>query len=98
MPHRLKRRELRVLLACLAAALVLAQVAAAPRDPRQRPGGRKTPPLLIIGQKAPDVELPRLVLTRTKDGNLFGKLSEEKVKLSAAWPKRPVCIFASSYT
>ena len=98
MRRHLKRREWRVLLACLAAALVLVQVAAAPRDPRRRPGERRIPPPLVIGQKAPDVELPRLVLTKTKDGNLLGKLSEEKVKLSSAWSKRPACLFVSSYT
>jgi len=97
MRHRLKRPELRVLLACLAAALVLAQVAAAPRAPR-RPGGRRWEPVLTVGQDAPDAELPRLAFEKTKDGGVIGRVSSEKVKLSSVWTKKPVCLFMSSYT
>ena len=98
MLHRLKRPELRVLLACLAAALVLAQVAAAPRAPRRRPGGRRWEPVLTIGQDAPDAELPRLAFEKTKDGGVIGRVSSEKVKLSSVWAGKPVCLFMSSYT
>jgi hypothetical protein len=98
MLQRLKCPELRLVLVCLAAGLVLLQVAAAPRERTRRPGGRKMAPMLTIGQKAPDVELPRLALTKTKDGGVLGKVSSETVKLSSVWPKRPVCVFLSSYT
>jgi len=98
MGHGPKRSDARRLLACLGAALLLLQVAAAPQGPRRRPGRRKMPPLLTVGQKAPDVELPRLALEKTKDGRLLGKVSNETVRLSAAWSKRPVCVFLSSYT
>ena len=98
MLQHVKRLEARVLLVCLAAAFVLAQVAAAPRAPRQRPGGRRWAPVLTVGQKAPDVELLRLAREKTKDGGVVGRVSSEKVKLSSVWARKPVCLFMSSYT
>jgi len=98
MVRRLKRREVRVLLVCMAAVFALLQMAAMPRDPSRRPGGRTRAPVLTVGQKAPDVELPRLALEKTKDGGVLGRVSSEKVKLSSVWAKKPVCLFMSSYT
>ena len=98
MLHRVRRLERLLLLVLPAATLVLLQMAAVPREPGARPGGRQMPPPLAIGQKASDVELPRLALTKAKDGTLLGALSSEKVKLSSVWPKKPLCVFLSSYT
>jgi len=98
MLQGVKRPALRPLLACLAAVLALLQMAAMPRDPRRRPGGRTWAPVLTVGQKAPDVELLRLAITRTEDGGVLGRVSSEKVKLSSVWAKKPVCLFMSSYT
>jgi len=98
MLQGVKRPALRPLLACLAAVFALLQMAAMPRDPRRRPGGRTWAPVLTVGQKAPDVELLRLAITRTEDGGVLGRVSSEKVKLSSVWAKKPVCLFMSSYT
>ena len=63
-----------------------------------RPQGRELPRLLIIGQKAPDLELPRLALKAARDGTFMGKVGGEKVRLSSVWARKPVCLFLSSYT
>ncbi|HUU93058.1 MAG TPA: hypothetical protein VM238_17840 [Phycisphaerae bacterium] len=98
MLQRVKRPELQLALVCVAAVLALLQMAAMPGDPSRRPGGRTWAPVLTVGQKAPDVELPRLALEKTEDGGVLGRVSSEKVKLSAVWAKKPVCLFMSSYT
>ena len=56
------------------------------------------PPRLAVGQEAPDFELPRLAFETDKDGNTVGKISDQKVRLSALRGKKPVCVFFSSYT
>ncbi len=63
--------------------------------------GRRPSPgasAIKVGKPAPDFELPRLIITRDADGNPIGKISEEKIKLSSFYGKKPVCLIMSSYT
>lgn len=53
---------------------------------------------IIVGEEAPDFELPVLTLTTDADGKPIGKLSDEKIKLSSFRGKKPVCLIMSSYT
>ena len=53
---------------------------------------------IVVGDQAPDFELPRLTVTTDADGKPIGKISEEKVKLSSFRGKKPVCLIMSSYT
>ena len=65
----------------------------------KRGGARKSKePAVIVGQVAPDFELPRLSLVKGKKGKRIGKISSEKVKLSSFRGKKPVCLIFSSYT
>ncbi len=65
----------------------------------KRGGARKSKePAVIVGQVAPDFELPRLSLVKDKKGKRIGKISSEKVKLSSFRGKKPVCLIFSSYT
>ena len=53
---------------------------------------------IVVGQDAPDFELPVLTLSTDADGSPIGKISDEKIKLSSFRGKKPVCIIMSSYT
>ncbi len=53
---------------------------------------------IVVGEEAPDFELPRLTLTTDADGKPIGKVSDEKIKLSSFRGKKPVCLIMSSYT
>jgi hypothetical protein len=53
---------------------------------------------IVVGEAAPDFELPRLTLTTDADGKPIGKVSDEKIKLSSFRGKKPVCLIMSSYT
>jgi hypothetical protein len=73
----------------------------APRPDGAQPDGARQPSrmkMLQPGQAAPDIELPRLVLEKDKDGNAVGKLSQERVKLSSFAGAKPVCLIFTSYT
>lgn len=61
----------------------------------RRPGGSGG---IKVGQEAPDFDLPKLIITRNKEGKPIGKISEEKIKLSSFRGKKPVCMIMSSYT
>ena len=47
---------------------------------------------------APDFELPVLKFEKDKKGQLLGRITEERVKLSSFRGKRSVVLFLSSYT
>lgn len=53
---------------------------------------------IVVGEEAPDFELPVLTLTTDADGKPIGKVSDEKIKLSSFRGKKPVCLIMSSYT
>jgi len=55
-------------------------------------------PEVKVGAEAPDFELPWLKLEKDAKGQIAGKISKEKVKLSSFRGKKVVCIFSSSYT
>ena len=60
--------------------------------------GQERPAGITVGKPAPDFELPKLVITRDADGKPVGKISDEKIKLSSFFGKKPVCMIMSSYT
>ena len=53
---------------------------------------------LTVGQKAPDVDLHRLVFRKKEDGAETGRISTKKVKLSDFKGDRPVVLIFTSYT
>ena len=67
------------------------------RERRPR-GGRRTRNILKVGQPAPDFELPVLKFEKDKEGELVGKITDEKVKLSSFRGQQSVVVFFSSYT
>jgi hypothetical protein len=86
------------LLAAGAVMLTVAPAIAAKRAPgiaRPRQPARAQ---LEVGQPAPDFELPSLTFQKSETGEMVGRISEKKVKLSAFRGRAPVCIFSSSYT
>jgi len=67
------------------------------RERRPR-GGRRARNILKAGQPAPDFELPVLKFEKDKEGELVGKITDEKVKLSSFRGRQSVVVFFSSYT
>ena len=66
---------------------------------QRRPRGARRPwNVLRVGQPAPDFELPVLKFEKDKQGELVGKITDEKVKLSSFRGRRSVVVFFSSYT
>jgi len=61
---------------------------------------RPTGPVLKVGEKAPDFELPRLdpFLKAQREGRDLKKVRIETVKLSDRLGNRPVLLLFSSYT
>jgi hypothetical protein len=56
-------------------------------------------PKVIVGEFAPDFELPRLVIETDATGKSRGVISEtDTVTLSSFRGKKPVCMIMSSYT
>lgn len=85
--------------ALIAAVLVSMAVGWSLAQQRERPrGGRWSRNVLKAGQPAPDFELPVLKFEKDKEGELVGKITDEKVKLSSFRGKRSVVVFFSSYT
>ena len=80
------------LLGCLGVVCLFVAVAAFGAGEAKRPVG------ITVGEPAPDFELPKLVITRDADGKPIGKISNEKIKLSSFFGKKPVCMIMSSYT
>jgi hypothetical protein len=72
----------------------------APGRPDGPPQGARRPDtrMLQSGQAAPDIELPRLVVSKDAAGNAVGKVSKERVNLSALAGAKPVCLIFTSYT
>lgn len=65
----------------------------------RRPGSdRWSRGILKPGQPAPDFELPVLKFEKDKEGELVGKITDEKVKLSSFRGRQSVVVFFSSYT
>lgn len=68
-----------------------------PQQGTRRPDSKALQP----GQTAPNFELPRLIIEKDKDGNAVGKVSQERVRLSALSGlagAKPVCLIFTSYT
>lgn len=61
-------------------------------------GEEKKPAGITVGKPAPDFDLPKLAIGRDADGEPIGKISEEKIRLSSFFGKKPVCVIMSSYT
>ncbi len=84
----------------LALALTMAAAPAWAAD-GGRPQGRSRRPStgrVEVGRKAPDFELHRLLFEEKDDGEVVGRIGEEKVKLSSLVGTRPIVLFSSSYT
>ena len=96
---RLSRRAVwrAALLAGVMVVMAVGWSLAQQREGRPR-GGRWSRNLLKAGQPAPDFELPVLKFEKDKKGELVGKITDEKVKLSSFRGKRSVVVFFSSYT
>ena len=86
------------LLAAAAVVLAAGWSVAAPRERTNRRPARRRPTTLKIGQIAPDFELPTLTLEKNKEGELAGKITKEKIKLSSFRGQQSVVVFFSSYT
>ena len=86
--------------ALIAGVMVLMTVgwALAQRRGRRPRGGRSSRNTLKVGQSAPDFELPVLKFEKDKKGELVGKITDEKVKLSSFRGRQSVVVFFSSYT
>ena len=86
--------------AIVAAVLGLMAVGWALAQQRQRRprGARRPRNILKVGQPAPDFELPVLKFEKDKKGELVGKITDEKVKLSSFRGRQSVVVFFSSYT
>jgi acetyl esterase len=63
-----------------------------------RPKPRDTEPALKMGQLAPDLKLPPLVIQTGADRQSVGIIGSELVSLSSFRGKKPVCLIFSSYT
>jgi hypothetical protein len=90
----------RAFLAAAMAVLAAGPAMTAEKDKAQRPDRPRRPggPVLKVGQRAPDFELPPLTFRENDEGDTVGRIGQGKVKLSAFRGKAPVCIFSSSYT
>ena len=80
--------------------MVLVTVGWALAQQRQRRlrGGRRLRNILEAGQLAPDFELPVLRFEKGKKGELVGKITDRRIKLSSFRRKQSVVVFFSSYT
>ncbi len=80
------------LLGCLGVFCLFLAVAVFGAEEEKKPAG------ITVGKPAPDFELPVLVLDREAEGGPVGKITDEKIKLSSFFGKKPVCMIMSSYT
>ncbi|MFC1760754.1 hypothetical protein ACFL6U_01585 [Planctomycetota bacterium] len=63
---------------------------------RNRPN---TESQVVVGQYAPDFNLPRLQITQSNEGQPIGILDpNSSLHLASLRGKRPVCLIMSSYT
>lgn len=96
------------LLWCAAAAF-LASLLGCLSDPapveEEAPTAAETPavepraPRVVVGELAPDFELPRLTFGENEEGEPVGIISEnDRFRLSSMFGKRPVCLIMSSFT
>ncbi len=80
----------------IALVVILSEPVAAQRS---RPSRAAANPKIKVGERAPDCELPKLVLKTDASGKNIGVISEnETIRLSSFRGKKPVCMIMSSYT
>ena len=84
--------------ALIAAVIASAAVGWSLAQQRPQPRGRPARGIREPGRPAPDFELPVLKFEKDKKGELVGRITDEKVKLSDFRGRRSVVVFFSSYT
>ena len=91
-------RAVRFLLLAVGTTGALLGCATTPAEPEQPPE-REPAPEIVVGEDAPDFELPYLRLGTDDAGNPAGFVNDaETFRLSSFLGKRPVCMIMSSYT
>jgi hypothetical protein len=89
------RREATVLSLIAAMALVIVAQDVSAQQARR---GKGWTPHVVVGQEAPDLELPLLQFKKDAQGKEVGTISTNTVRISSFRGKKVVCIFFSSYT
>lgn len=63
------------------------------------PGDKTQKPQVVLGEYAPDFNLPRLTITTNAEGQAVGLIDPNRsFHLAAQRGKKPVCLIMSSYT